>query len=194
MIQCLITVGGWVTDYTRYVDWDTVKIDEAINLPTTCNFSIHPIDKLFVVPVLRAYVNFYSTVSKTSLYTGFVASEPVRSYKGRSASVPTYAQGQQLQYDIICTSDEYLLQCKAVPFIPAFVNRSQGQILSTLANILCSGYFDTSMVSSGDLVPYFSYTPAQSWSEIAKQFGDGVRYRYKAKNRKYGMCLMVICL
>lgn len=173
-----------MTDYTKYLDWPSVSVSEAINVPTVCNFTLYPIDKLFVVPVVRAYVNFYSTLTQKSLYTGFVSSTPKRSYKGRAAHVPTYAQGQQLQYDITCTSDEHLLNIKAIPFIPAFVNRAEGDILKSLANILCSGYYDTSMVSSGDLVPYFSYTPSQSWSEVAKHFGDGSRRRYKAKNKK----------
>ena len=39
-------------------------------------------------------------------------------------------------------------------------------------------------MASGDIVPYFQYTPDQTWSDIAKTFGDASRYRYKVLDKK----------
>ena len=181
MIKLLITWGGTTRDYTKYLDGSSVSIEEKINIPAQCTFALTPSDRTFVLPPQRAYVSLVSTQYDRSLFSGFIASEPVRTFQG----VAGFANGTQLfQYGMTCTSDDYLLNIKAVPFIPAFINRTQGQILSQLAEILCPGFFDSSGIASGDLVPFFEYTPTQGWSEIAKQFGDGSRYRYKVRDRK----------
>src|SRR4029078_6274925 len=91
---------------------------------------------------------------------------------------------QQFDYAITCTSDEYLLNVKSVSFIPAFIARTQGEIISALAETLCPGYFDTtSFVSKGDLVPFFQYDPRESFSQIVKKFADGARFCFKARDK-----------
>lgn len=185
MFKLLITASGVTTDYTRYLDQGSIAIPgHAINTPAQMTFDLLPIDVNFARPVRMAYVSFYSTQAARSLYSGFVSAEPVRAYQGQSSSRPASAYGQLYKYSYVCTSDEYLLNIKAVPFIPAFVNRTHGQILKALATTLCPDFFDTSLIADGDLVPYFEYTPTQSWSQIAKQFGDSSRHRYAARDKK----------
>lgn len=179
-LQLLISVGGVEEDYTRYVDEKSIRIVEQLSVPTQMTFILTPIGKRFKVPVARAYVTLYSMANEKSVFTGFITSPPKLDYLARTG----LSQGGQLfSYSISCMSDEHLLNCKAVPFIPAYVNRTQGQILTDLANVLCPGFFDTSMVSSGDLIPFFEYDPSKSWSESGKFFGDGSRYRVHAKDR-----------
>ncbi len=91
---------------------------------------------------------------------------------------------QLFRYDVSATSDDYLLNTKAIQFIPSYINRSQGDIISGIANVLCPGFFDTSSVASGDLVPYYAYDPTQSWAELVKTLADGSRYRYKVRDKK----------
>ena len=200
MIRLTITWGGGVeTDYTRFVKQDSIQITEQINVPSQMTFSLFPLGTDFVIPPQHGYVKLYSTNTETSLFTGFIASAPVRTYLAPSQAAPpmvssdmvvigdsdrVYGPRQLFQFDITATSDEYLLNIKAVPFIPAYVNRTQGQILTDLAELLCPGFFDSSNVEDGDIVPFFQYNPQQSWCELAKQFGDGSRYRYKARDRK----------
>jgi hypothetical protein len=184
MIKLTITTAGVETDYTRYVLQSSISITESINIPSQLTFSMQPIGWKFVVPPQRAYVRLYSTVTQKSLFTGFIASAPVLTYLARSSAAPPVQGGQLFQYDIICTSDEYLLNIKAIPFIPAYVNQTQGQILTNLANTLCPGFFDCSMVASGDIVPFYQYDPTQSWCEVAKSFADAQRYRYHARDKK----------
>lgn len=184
MLRLTISVAGVPTDYTQYVDWKGLRIREEANLPSQISFALTPSTKVFQVPPARAYVQVYSTKYARSVFTGFVVAHPERKFLGLSQVAPTSAQGQLYEYSVSCSSDEYLLNMKSVPFIPAFVNRTQGQILSDLAEVLCPGFFDTTMVASGDIVPYFEYSPQQSWTEVAKLFADGSRYRYKVRDRQ----------
>lgn len=178
MIQLIITVGPTTKDYTRFLDGSSVDLTERINIPSQMIFNLEPIGSDFVLPPQRAYVQLYSSRYDRSLFTGYITSAPVATYKGLANA------GQHFQYKIVATSDDYLLNSKAIPFIPAFVNRTQGQILIDLAETLCPGFFDTSMVASGDIVAYYQYDPNQSWSEVAKTFGDGSRYRYKVRDKQ----------
>lgn len=181
-ITLSITVGGVTTDYTRFLNQDSVQIQEDINIPVVMKMSLNPFGN-FTVPPPRAYVDLFSTKYNRSLFTGFISSPPEINYLALAYQAKDQG-GQLFRYDVTCVSDEYLLNVKAIPFIPAYINRTQGQILIDIANTLCSGFFDTTMVASGDLVPFFEYSPQQSWSEVAKLFGDGSRYRYRARNKK----------
>jgi len=185
------TVGGVTTDISRYVDWSTVQIQEQINIPTQLTFDAYNYDNLFPnPPTQRAYLQIYSTYYKRSLFTGYLSSQPNAVYQGLKQGGGELWEyrfrggGQLFKYEFICTSDEHLLNCKAVPFIPAFVGQTQGQILSALANILCPGMYDTTWVGSGDIEPYYNYSPNNSWCEIAKDFADGSRYRYKVRDKQ----------
>lgn len=179
MLRMLYTVGSKVTDISKYVDWKTVTLQEQINIPAQLNFDGYNFDAGFPVLVQRAYVQLFSTKFNRSLFTGYVSSQP------NAVFVALQPGGSQLfQYKFICTSDEHLLNIKAVPFIPAFVDQTQGSILTQLAEILCPGLFDTSAVGSGDIEPYFTYDPNSSWCEVAKKFADGSRYRYKVRDKR----------
>ncbi len=184
MLKLLITARGITVDYTKYFDSSSLQVQEQSNIPTIATFNLKPVDARFVMPSRLSYVSLYSTLAQRSLYSGFINTTPVRSYTAMSSAAPAEAGGQLFTYGVSCTSDEYLLNMKAVPFIPDFYNRFQGDILTTIANILCPGYYNTSTIAPGDLVPYFRYDPTQSWCDIAKKFGDGSRYRYKARDKQ----------
>lgn len=186
MIQLLVGWGNQQFDYSKYIDWSSLSIVESINIPTQCTFDMYPVDRGYQTPPQRAYIQVYSSDTDRTLFTGFIVSEPVRTYVAPKPGEPLdglNTPGQWFKYSFTCTSDEYLLNIKAVPFIPAYVNRTQGQILKDLAEILCPGFFDTSNVMDGDIVPHFDYVPAQNWSSTAKSFADGIRYRYKVKDK-----------
>lgn len=186
MIKLFITWSGNTYDYTNTLKQESVDVSEDINMPGSMTFQLEPVG-VFTLPPPRAYVQLLSTATNKSLFTGFITNPPTRQYvtlKQPVGPIGTAAYNQRFVYDVKCVSDEYLLNVKAVPFIPAYINRTQGQILTDLAEILCPGFFDTSLIASGDLVPEFEYTPKQSWSEVAKKFADGSRYRYKVRDKQ----------
>lgn len=118
------------------------------------------------------------------LATGFVTTEPERTYLGLHENVGRQNY-QRYTYNIQVTSDEWLLNSNTVPYIPAFVNQTDSQILASIANALKPGFFDTtSFMATGTLVPYFQYDPAQTWSDIAKTFADANRFHYKVINKQ----------
>lgn len=190
MIKLIINYGGVDHDYTRWLDFSSVSITEQINVPSQMTFKLSGWGGAWVVPPVRGYVRLVATKVKRALFSGFIAAAPNVKYRGlgtqgNSASNDIQLpMNQILDYEFISTSDEYLLNIKSVPFIPAFINQTQGSILKQLADILCPDYFDTSMIQDGDLVAYYAYNPSQSWSQIAKEFGDPSRYRYHARDKQ----------
>lgn len=190
-MKILINNGIGNVDYTRYVVDGTLTTEDSINVPTLISFQLSPSDNTFVVPKRSAYVTIVSDVYAASggygsgkiLGTGFVTSEPERTYLGLEQKLGAYGFKQYL-YNVNVTSDEWNLNCRTVPYIPAFVNQTDSQILAAIANALMPGFFDTTtLMASGTLIPYFQYDPAQTWSDIAKTFADGNRYHYKVLNR-----------
>lgn len=191
-MKVLIDNGNGPQNYTEYVVDGTLSVEDSINVPTLLNFVLSPSNSAFTVPSRSAYVTVVSERYASGggygqgkiLATGFITNEPERQYLGISPILPKF-EFQQLAYKINVTSDEWLLNSKVVPYIPAFVNQTMGQILAGIANALAPGFFDTtSFVGSGDLVPFYQYDPTQTFSDIAKAFGDSVRYRYKVINKK----------
>lgn len=177
--------GHGDVSYTHYVMAETINITKGLNIPTTCKFSMQSSDAAFIVPTARAYVKIYSTTYKRYLFTGLIQVDPGTTFMGLSQfPANTEQQFQVYQFDIQCTSDEYLLNIKSVPFLPAFSNRYQGDILIAIAQALAPGYFNFDYVAKGDLVPYMQYDPTQSWSEIAKEFGDASRFRYSVIDKE----------
>src|SRR6266403_1135666 len=175
-------------DYTRYVIPSSIDIEDSLNTPTLFAFTLANVDALFKAPVRSSYVKLLSTTSPLSVTgayvaTGFVTNSPEWSFVG----VGPRAGGQAFQHyelNVKVTSDEYLLNIKSIPFIAAYINRPMGQILTDLSNTLAPGYFDTSNVQAGDMVPFFSYDPTSKWSDVAKEFGDQAQYRYKVIGKK----------
>lgn len=175
--------GKGDVDYTSYVLPSTIQIQKSLNVPTQCSMSLVGSDNSFKVPIPRSYIRIYSTVYMKYLFTGYLVTDPAIAFTGLSQSVPG-TNFQMYQYDLSCTSDEYLLNIKSVDFIPAFVNRTQGEILRTLAEILAPGFFSYDYIDDGDLVPYLAYDPTKSWYEYAKEFGDASRFRYSCVDRQ----------
>lgn len=192
MLKVYIDSGNGPVDYTRYVVGETIAIQRSLAVPSTCSFEMNNFDSVFQLPPLRSYVRIFSTKYNRSLFTGFITVDPQRTFLGLAkgplsyVNPGTYQQGtagQLFNYKFALTSDEYLLNIKAVNFIPAFVNRTQGQILQTIAEALCPGFFDYTYIATGQLVPFLAYDPTKSWSEYAKEFCDASRFRYNVVDK-----------
>lgn len=173
-------------DYTSYVPAQSIQITDQNNVPSTAEFVLADFNPQFTPPVPGQYVKiqsttFASTPVSGALFTGIVTSYLEVTYQGMS---PRLASGRINAYRVKCTSEEYLLNNKPAKFIPAFVNQTQGEILEVIAENLMPGYFSFAHVASGDIVPYFQFDPSKTWTDIAKQFADGSRYRYKVIQKK----------
>lgn len=179
MIQVLI--NG--TDYTRYVGSGSLVIEDKINSPSHCSFTLTNNDNTFVVPSREMYVQIFSKQYNRYVFTGFIVNDIPKDFVGLNGKTPS-TNFQMYRYSIECSSDEYLLGAKAVPILPPFVNLGAGQILALLANTLAPGFFDvTSQCASGDLVPYMEYDPNKTWVDTAKTLADQFRYRVRILNK-----------
>jgi hypothetical protein len=176
-----------ILDYSQYCDWTTLKITKQLNMPTQCTFTLNNTNAAFNPPLERAYVQVYSTLRRETLFTGFVAAYPDRTFISTGPPVQN-APRHLMQYAITCTSDEFLLGLKYKDPIPAYINMTQGAILASIANTLMPGFYDTSAIQPGQLVPYYLYDPTQTWPQIAKSFADASNYRYFVKDRKIVFC------
>jgi hypothetical protein len=189
MLKLLINNGRGPVDYTRYVIASSINIEDSINTPTLISFTLVNADAAFQVPLRSAYVSLISTTSPLSvtgayISTGYITNTIQRKFLGGSQRAGLVQRFQHYEYDVKVTSDEYLLNCKAVPFVAAYINQTMGQILSSLANTLAPGFFDLAGIQDGDLIPYFAYDPASKWSDVAKQFADQAQFRYNAVGKK----------
>ena len=182
-IQIKINNGSGLIDYTKYVEDGTLKVEDSINVPNLCDCTMGNIDNAFVVPVRNSYMTVFSTKESRFLFTGFITAVPEVTHLGSAGNVASTGFQRQ-RYKIQATSDEYLLNIKSLPFVPSFVNQTMGQILAALANTLAPGFFDTSKVQGGDLIPFFQYDPTQKWSDLAKTFCDAARFYYQVVNKQ----------
>jgi hypothetical protein len=190
MLKLLINNGDGKgnVDYTHYVISSSINIQDSLNTPALFSFTLSNVDGQFKAPVRSAYVQFQSTMSPLSvsganIITGFVTNSP----QWRFIGVGPRASAQRFQHyelDIKVTSDEYLLNMKSVPFVAAYVNQTMGQILANIAESIAPGYFDLSGIQDADIVPFYSYDPTQTWSDVAKAFGDQSQYHYYSLGKK----------
>lgn len=187
--------GKGYVDYTKYVLDGSLTVEDSINVPTLTTFQLSAIDNVFVVPSRSTYVKVVSDVYSTApgylsasgapavLATGFVTNQPEPDFLGLNQGLPAQ-KFQQLTFNVNVTSDEWLLNCQSIPYIPAFVGQTDSQILAAIADALMPGFFNTSLMASGNLIPYYQYDPSQTWSDIAKTFADQNRYYYKVINKQ----------
>jgi hypothetical protein len=173
-------------DYTRYVVDGSANLQDSINVPTLFSFQLSNVDAAFVPPPRGSYITVQSEIFPNKiLFTGFITSVPERSFLGLSEASGVQIQYQLYNYNVHATSDEWLINCNTVSFIPAFVNQTDTQILQSIATALAPGIpWDFSGMATGTLVPYYQYDPAQTFSDIAKTFADQNRYYYKVINKK----------
>jgi hypothetical protein len=184
-LQLLINNGVSDSDYTNYVVPGSLQITDQINQPTQIKFTLTNINSAFVVPKQGAYFKVFSKKFQKFLATGFITAEPVRRLLGPSKQAPS-TKFQLYNYDCVGASDEWLANTKNIPIQPAFINQGKGQILGNLLNALVPNFYNTtSFAVSGDVVPFYQYDSAKTWSDMAKDLADQARYRYKVINKTF---------
>lgn len=180
MIQVLIDDGKGVTDYASYTSPESIQITDEVNQPSTASFVLYNVDRSFKVPKRSSYVSIFSTKYNKSVFTGFIVKDCENTFLGNSSRAEGF---RQISYKVTCTSDEWMLNQKMIPFIPVMVNQTIGQIIKNITQALMPNYFDVSNVADGDIVPSFTYDSRQSWSQLVKSFADALRYRIQIINR-----------
>jgi len=119
-------------------------------------------------PVLGARVVLTSS-GGANLFTGYIAQTPSYRHAGWGERGVVYL------WDAAALSDMMLLDQKAPPAHPPFVDRNAGDAFRQLVEGAMPGWFDTSNVAAGDPIPYYSVNPAKPLSTTAAEIALAAR-------------------
>lgn len=162
-------------DYTPLVDATTPPtVTRKLNSIAEFKFSLVANG---AAPVLGARV-VLNLSNNANLFTGYVVQTPAYRYAGRSERGPVYL------WDVAALSDMMLLDRKAPPPHPPFVDRNAGDAFRQLVEGAMPGWFDTSGVAAGDPIPYYSVNPTKQLSASAAEIALAARCCFRDDNGK----------
>ena len=145
-------------DYTAFVDSSkSPTLVRKLNVPAELKFGLLPGTGSPVVPAIGGRVTL--TLSNgNDLFTGYIVQAPTYQYLGWADRGPAY------RHEVDALSDVMLLDQKAPPPHPPFVDRSAGSAFAQLIAEALPEWFDVSGVEAGDPIPYYSVNPAKKWT------------------------------
>src|SRR5437762_8862934 len=100
MIRLYIDNGSGYVDYTQRLESQSLTIEDLINQPTTCDFSLTNLGKNFVVPRRSAYLKIESQKYSNKIFTGFITNEPEKEYLSLSGNRTSADRGALLSYKV----------------------------------------------------------------------------------------------
>ncbi|MDE3104428.1 MAG: hypothetical protein KGK08_04565 [Acidobacteriota bacterium] len=166
--------GHGALDYSACVAAEgPLEVVRTLNAPSLCRFSLYLSASGLPVPVRRARVTATSD-NGTTLFTGYVATEPEASYTGTASTGPVY------RYAVRAVSDEWLLDKLAVPITGAALAQPAGQLLASLASRTGAGVLSSAAIGSGAAVGVFHASPAEPWSANAGAAAQATYAAYRA--------------
>ena len=160
----MITLDGrGAQDYTAFVDsGKSPSVVRKLNSPAELKFGLVGGGESLAVPVIGGRVTL--TLSNgNDLFTGYIVQTPTYQYLGWAD------RGLVYRYEIVALSDVMLMDQKAPPPHPPFVNRNAGDAFRQLTAEALPGWFDVSGVEAGDPIPYYSVDPAKKWTASAAE-------------------------
>jgi len=170
--------GLGAQDYTAFVDSSkTPSLVRKLNSPAKLKFGLIAGTRSLVVPVIGGRVTL-TLNNGNDLFTGYIIQTPTYQYLGWADRGLTY------RYEIDALSDVMLMDQKATPPHPPFVDRSAGSALEQLTAEALPGWFDTSGIEAGDPIPYYSINPAKEWAASAAEIALSARCAYRDDNSK----------
>jgi hypothetical protein len=168
--------GLGARDYTAQMRVSNVpRVARKLNLPAELKVSL--VSGGLPVPVIRARITLVLSNGK-NLFTGYIFQAPTFQHEGFNDHGAVYG------YEIDALSDVSLLDEKAPPPHPPFVDRSAGDALEQLATEALPGWFDVSQVEPGDAIPYYSVDPAKKWTASAAEIALSGRCSYRDEEGK----------
>jgi len=88
------------------------------------------------------------------------------------------------RHEIVALSDVMLMDQKAPPPHPPFVERNAGDAFRQLTAEALPRWFDVSGVEAGDTIPYYSVNPAKKWTASAAEIALSGRCSYRDDNKR----------
>lgn len=173
--------GHGAVDYSAAVSADApFAIERTLNAPSRCTGSLviaSSVDPGFApalpVPVRRARI-VVTSASGTTLFTGYIATEPESIYAGTGLAGPVY----RIAFTAI--SDEWLLDKLSLVLTNNGYAAMGGTLLAQLANRTGDGLLTTSGVVIDKPAGVFTPEPAQPWSSNAGLIAGSTYAAYRA--------------
>ena len=176
MLSLKFTRTG-ATEYVKYLAEGITKTDRQGD-STLLDFTLMSLsDPAFVKPVRGDYVVVNST-KYPKWFTGVIITEPELVYLGSKARQPVWG------YKYQATSDDYILNVKPIGQSLVFLNRTAGDIIKSLVNILNPGFFDVTGIDAGPVIPQVVIDPTKKFIEIVRELAEGTAYRFSANDKK----------
>jgi hypothetical protein len=165
--------GLGLQDYTAFVGMNpSPAIRRRLNRPSEMKFGLSLSEALPAIPALGGRVVLV-LAGGSDLFTGYIFQTPTLVYVGLGDHGAIY------QCDINALSDAMLLDQKAPPSHPPFINRSAGNAFAQLVAEALPNWFGTTGIENGDAIPYYSVDPAKKWTSLAEEvaLAGGCCYR-----------------
>jgi hypothetical protein len=170
--------GRGAQDYTAFVDSSkSPSLVRKLNSPAELKLGLVAGDGSLAAPVISARV-VLSLSNGNDLFTGYIVQTPTYQYQGWAD------RGLIYRYEIKALSDVMLMDQKAPPPHPPFVDRNAGDAFRQLTAEALPGWFDVSGVEAGDPIPYYSVNPAKKWTASAAEIALSARCSYRDDNSK----------
>lgn len=169
--------GLGAVDYSAAIDRsETLTITRTLNAPSIAKGLLCLEGAALAIPARQGRVTITS-ISGTTLFTGYLATEPVAIYAGVASEGPVY----RLAFSAV--SDEWLLDKQASGAEAGVALGGSGSaILGTLANRFAPGRLNTSGLSGGRSVGVFDPRPGAAFSEHAGVVANTTYAAYRALN------------
>ena len=181
------TVPGTSENYIKYL-YDYPTKDDQVGNSILLTFTLADTDAGFVKLHRGNYIIF-ETATYGIWYTGYINSEPTYVYLGAKKDTnpesPTYGTFvPHWGYTYQASSDELILSMNALGIVAPFMNMTQGQILTALANAIAPGVFDTSNIQPGLTLARYVVNPTQTFADVVSSFCSSSVHRFYGKNKQ----------
>ena len=169
--------GLGAVDYSAAIDRSrALTITRTLNAPTIVKGLLCLEGSTLAAPVRQGRITITAD-SGTTLFTGYLATEPVAIYAGVASEGPVY------RLDFSAVSDEWLLDKQAHGAEAGVALASPASnVLGALANRVAPGQLNTAGLSGGRSVGVFSPKTAAAWSEHAGVVANSTYTAYRALN------------
>jgi hypothetical protein len=165
-------------DYTAFVDsTKSPVLVRKLNHPADLKFGLLLNGAGLPAPLIGARI-VLSLRNGANLFTGYVVHTPTFEYQGWAD------KGSVYRCEVDALSDVMLMDQKAPPSHPPFVDRSAGNSFEQLTSEALPNWFDMTGVADGDAIPYYSVNPAKKWTVLAAEIALSARCSYRDDNGK----------
>ncbi|WP_263373621.1 hypothetical protein [Granulicella aggregans] len=163
--------GEGPLDYTAAIAADTpFALTRTLNAPSILTGTLHLNGE--PTPTRRARITL-TAANGTTLFTGYLATEPAPLYAGNATTGPVF------RYKFSAISDEWLLDKQPLPYLGNAFAIPAGNALLSITSRVEGGLFTTTGVSAGRAIGIFSPIRSATWSANAGILANAAYSAYR---------------